>query len=193
MSARECWLLGSRVKTAMRQEDGADVILSWRPLPGYVPVLLGKKRFLIREAEGVVVRETVPEDMPAIRGLYAMTGGRALLLPVRHGLWTAGGALVAEENGRVIAYCLGSAMGNVWNMHEWGIDPEADVRAVASAFAAHNGCKGFQIRAEFAPEGGLFMAGECVYIAVPKPFLLGTQLIENAQQLSEMIEAEQSR
>lgn len=191
MSTRECWLLGSRVKTAMREDAGADVVLSWRPLPGYVPVLMGKKRFVIGQAGNVAVREATEADMPAIRGLYAMTGGKALLLPVRDGLWTADGALVAEENGRVIAYCLGSAAGNVWNMHEWGIDPEADTKAAASAFAAHSGCKGFQIRAEFAPEGGLITAGECVYIAVPKPFLLGTQLVESAQQLSEMIEASQ--
>jgi len=191
VSTRECWLLGSRVKTAMREGIGADVVLSWRPLPGYVPVLMGKKRFIIGETDGLVVREAAAEDMPAIRGLYAMTGGRALLLPVRDGLWTADGALVAEVNGRVVAYCLGSAAGNVWNIHEWGVDPETSVKEAASAFAVHSGCKGFQIRAEFAPEGGLITAGECVYIAVPESFLLGTVLVESAQQLAEMIEAAQ--
>ena len=191
MSTRECWLLGSRVKTAMREGVGADVVLSWRPLPGYVPVLMGKKRFIIGQAGDITVREAAEADMPAIRGLNAMTGGRALLLPVRDGLWTADGALVAEKNGRVAAYCRGSAAGSVWNIHEWGVDPETDVRAAASAFAMHSGCKGFQIRAEFAPEGGLITAGECVYIAVPEPFLLGTPLVESAQQLAEMIEAAQ--
>lgn len=193
MSTRECWLLGSRVKTAMRTDVGADVVLSWRPLPDYAPVLLGKKRFLIRKSANIAVREATEADMPAIRGLYAMTGGRALLLPVRDGLWTADGALVAEEAGKIVGYCLGSAMGHVWNIHEWGVNPEADVRAVGSAFAAHNGCKCFQLRAEFAPAGGTISAGECVYIAVPKPFLLGTTLIESAKQLAEMIKAAQSR
>ena len=191
MSTRECWLLGSRVRMAIRADEAADVILSWRLLPGYVPVMLGKRRALNTHTADVAVREATAEDMPAIRGLYAMTGGRAQLLLVRAGLWEAPGALVAEQSGKRIAYCMGSAMNGLWNIHEWGIDPEADVATVASAFAAYCGCRGWQLRAEFAPQIGRIATGECVYIGVPKPFLLGTVRVESAQQLAEMIEATQ--
>ena len=191
MSAREYYLLGNRVRMAMTASEDADVVLSWRPLEGYVPVIMAKKRCFSREVEGLIVRDAVEGDMPAIRGLYAMTAGRAMLLPVRDGLWTADGALVAEKNGRAAAYCLGGDMNGVWNIHEWGIDPETDTVAAASAFALHNNCRRYQIRAEFAPSEGMFGTGECLYIGVPKPFLLGTQMVENAQQLAEMIEAAQ--
>lgn len=192
MSTRECWLLGSRVRTAMTPVPGAQVLLAWHRLPGYVPVLLAKKRLDVTDAAGLIVREAADADMPAIRGLYAMTGGRAQLLPVRDGLWTAEGALVAvNAAGRAVAYCLGSDMGGMWNIHEWGVEPETDAAAAASAFAAHAGCGSYQLRAEFAPGGGKSSAAECVYIGVPKPFLLGTEMIETAKQLAEMIEEAQ--
>lgn len=191
MSTRECWLLGSRVHTAMRPEEGADVILAWRALPDYVPVLLGKKRAENSDTGRLTVRGAEESDMPAIRGLYAMTGGRALLLPVRDGLWTVDGAWVAEEGGRVVAYCLGSAADGLWNIYEWGVNPETDAAQAASAFAAHNDCGCWQLRAEFAPGVGEFSTGECVYIAVPKPFLLGSTLMKDAQQLAAMIDAAQ--
>ena len=191
MSAREYYLLGRRVRMAMTAAPDADVILSWRPQNGFVPVLMAKKRCFCRETEGLTVREATEADMPAIRGLYDMTAGRAMLLPVREGLWSADGALVAEKDGRVVAYCLGGDMNGVWNIHEWGIHPDADTTAAASAFALHNGCRRFQIRAEFAPDSGSYSAGECVYIGVEKPFLLGSEQVESAQQLVEMIEAAQ--
>lgn len=191
MSTRECWLLGCRVHTAMREEPGADVILAWRPLPDYAPVLLGKKRAANTDPGKLTVRPATDEDMPAIRGLYAMTGGRAVLLPVREGLWTADGAWVAEEGGKPVAYCLGSAADGLWNIYEWGVNPETDVAQAASAFAAHNGCHSWQLRAEFAPGVGGFSTGECVHIGVPKPFLLGSTLVQDAQQLAGMIDAAQ--
>lgn len=191
MSAREYYLLGNRVRMAMTATEDADVVLSWRQLPEHVPVLIAKKRCFCRDTAGLTVREAQEADMPAIRGLYAMTAGRAMLLPVREGLWNADGAWVAEKDGRVVAYCLGSDMNGLWNIHEWGIDPETDTIAAASAFAGHHGCRRYQIRAEFAPMEGMFSAGECLYIRVPKPFLLGTEMIADAQQLVERIEAAQ--
>lgn len=193
MSLMECWLLGSRVKVSARAEQGAQVVLGWRPAKGFVPVLLAKKRFPVEESTGVVVRPAKPEDMPAVRGMYAMTGGRGALLPVRDGLWTADGAWMAEDGaGRVCAYCVGSAMNGVWNIHEWGMLPEADVAKCASALAAAQGCDRWQMRAEFAPEGGEVVSGECVYLGVPEPFVLGTQWIESAAQLVERIEEAQA-
>lgn len=191
MSAREYYLLGNRVRMAMTASADSDVVLSWRPLDGFVPVLMAKKRCFCRDAAGLTVREAAESDMPAIRGLYDMTAGRAMLLPVREGLWTAEGALVAEKDGKVVAYCLGGDMNGVWNIHEWGINPEADTTAAASAFALHSGCRRFQLRAEFAPDGGSYSAGECLYLGVPKPFLLGTEMISDARQLVERIEAAQ--
>lgn len=192
MSLMECWLLGSRVKVSTWAEDGAQVVLGWRPAKGFVPVLLAKKRFSVCEVPGIAARPAKPEDMAAIRGMYALTGGRGALLPVRDGLWTADSAWVAEDAAsHVCAYCVGSAAGGVWNMHEWGALPEADAACCASALAAAQGCDFWQLRAEFAPKGGEVVAGECVYLSVPRPFLLGTRKIDSATRLAEQIEAAQ--
>ncbi len=192
MSLMECWLLGGRVKVSARAGDGAQVVLGWRPAQGFAPVLLAKKRFPVEESAGVAVRPAKPEDMAAIRGLYALTGGRGALLPVRDGLWTAEAAWVAEDGeGRVCAYCVGSAMNGVWNIYEWGMLPDADAAKCASALAAVQGCDRWQMRAEFAPEGGEAVSGECVYLGVPEPFLLGTRRIESASQLAALIDEAQ--
>lgn len=188
----ECWLLGSRVKVSMRREEGAEVLLSWRPLPGFAPVLLAKKRFPTTPAAGLSVRPAGAEDAPAIRGMYAMTGGRGVLLPVRDGLWTADRAwMVDGPDGRACAYCVGSEMGGVWNVHEWGMLPETDEKQAISAVADAQKCRFWQIRAEFAPEGGEIVSGECVYLGVAEPFLLGTEIVKDAAQLASRIEAEQ--
>ena len=192
MSTRECWLLGSRVHTSMMPVPGAQVLMAWHNMPGFAPVLLAKKRFDVTDTAGLTVRNATEADMPAIRGLYAMTGGKAQLLPVREGMWTAEGAQVAvNADGRVVAYSQGGEMRDMWNLYEWGIDPETDTAAAASAFAKHAGFGAYQLRAEFCPAGGTVTSGECVYIGVPKPFLLGTQMITSAKQLAEMIEETQ--